>query len=148
MSRDFTPLERYLSNKLSGDDLWLQNITITYKGETKPLYTEDEQAVRLRFRNLAVAMCDSFMKLYKYLEGDKNRNLWIIKLENMQVKMQNAFKKGQKAFEECDVPEIMKKWFVGKLDPCFHYSETNDEMYLDWCKETIEKWRNENETLP
>lgn len=144
MSRDFTPAERYLSNKQSGDDLWLHNFTISYKNESKPLYTEEEQTIRLRFRNLAVAMCDSFLRLYKYLEEDKDRDVWITRLENMQIKMQEAFEKGRVAFfNECDVPETMKNWFIGKLVPCFHYAEPNDEMYLDWCKETVEKWRNE-----
>lgn len=77
MSRDFTPFERYISNKQSGNDLWLQNIKwIDEKtGETKSFFTEEEQTIRKRFRFLAITMGDSFLKLYYQLPEEK-RSSW------------------------------------------------------------------------
>ena len=134
MSRDFTPLERFVSNKQSGYDLWLDNYRLVNMetGEETPVFTEEEQSVRLRYRNLAVAMSDAFLKLYNALpEAVREEKIQL--LEDMQIKLQGAFLKGKEAFNKCELPETMKDWFVGKLDPGFYYSETNDQLYLDWC---------------
>lgn len=142
MSRDFVPYERYKSNKRSGDELYLQNMVFVNPrtGEKKPVYTESEQEIRLKYKNLAVSMCDIFLLLCKRLP-EKDRDDKLAKLEAMQVKMQEAAEKGNAAFESCDVPETMKKWFVGKLDPDFYYSEENDRLYLEWLLKNTEQFR-------
>lgn len=138
MSRDFTPYERYKANQLSGDDLFLHNLVFvnTRSGEEKPMYTDEEQKERLKYKNLAVSMCDIFLQLYKRMP-EESREQRLAKLEAMQVKMQEAAEKGNAAFKACEVPEPMKLWFVGKLDPGFYYSEENDKRYLEWLLESM-----------
>lgn len=131
MSRDFAPAERYYSNKQSGDNLWLHNISFHYEGQTKPMYTDEEQAIRLRYPNLAVAMCSKFLPLYRSIP-EPDREKVLSELEKRQVKLQEAFDKGATEFYSCDVPETMKDWFMGKLDPSFYYAEVNDQLYFDW----------------
>lgn len=131
MSRDFRPVERFASNRQGGDNLWLQNLRFTLNdGESELMLTPEEQEARLRYPNLAVAMCDAFLKLRAACRGKEDV---LVKLEALQVKMQDALLAGKKAFNECDVPQKMKEWFMGDLDPNFYYSEPNDQMYLDWC---------------
>ena len=127
MSRDFTPVQRYISNKDSGYDLWLQNIEIEYGGQKKKLFTEEEQAARLKYRNLAVALSDTFLRVYKDCP-----EATVAKLEEYQIKMQEALEKGSTSLYACDVPKEMKDWFLGRLDPSFYYCEKNDQLFYEW----------------
>ncbi len=52
----------------------------------------------------------------------------------MVIQLQEACKKGKAAFNAADIPEKMKDWFVGRLDPGFYYSEENDKLFCEWCK--------------
>lgn len=151
MSRDFTPHERYLANKNTG--IWLQNLEIANMstGEKRKMYTEEEQAIRLRFPNLAVAMCDTFLALYMHCP-DETRDEQIRKLEELQTRMQKAADEGRQAFAQCEVPETMKQWFLGKLtgqgDTHFYYAEENDKAYLKWCENWLESGMKEYPALP
>jgi len=132
MSRDFTPLERCISNKQSGFDSWLQNIVMQYGEKEWMLFTDEQQKIRHEYKNLAVSMSDSFLELYDRLpEG--NRKAKLNELEQMISELFDACQKGKTAFMMLNVPETVKKWFIGKLDPYFYYAETNDKLFLDWC---------------
>ena len=136
MGRDFTPAERFLANKESGFDVYLQNLEFQV-GESKGrMYTDEEQAIRLRYRNCAVAMSGFFLSLYRHYP-EKERARVFERLEKMIGDMEAAFMKGKTAFFQCDIPQTMKDWFLGRLDKSFHYCEPNDQMFFEWVTENI-----------
>ncbi len=152
MSRDYTPLERYASNKYISQkypgegDMWLHNIEMVNMetGESRKFFTEEEQEIRKHFRFLAITMGDHFLKLYYKLPEEKRESRLYV-LENIIQALQLACEKGKNAFDEADVPETIKEWYVGKLDPDFYYSETNDELFYEWCLEEFFKREEKSE---
>ena len=136
MGRDFTPAERFLANKESGFEVYLQNLEFQVGDSKGRMYTEEEQAIRLRYKICAVAMSGFFLSLYRhYPEEDRHRVFE--KLEKMIGDMEAACLKGKTAFFQCDVPETMKDWFLGRLDKSFHYCEQNDQMFKEWVMENV-----------
>ena len=136
MSRDFTPAERFITNKASGFDSWLQNIEFKYGDKTGWMFSEEDQAIRLRYKNCAVAMSGIFLSLYRHYPEEERERVFD-KLEKYVSDMQDAYLKGSSAFSQCDVPQPMKDWFLGRLDKSFYYCETNDQMFFEWVTENI-----------
>lgn len=138
MSRDFTPIERYISNEESGDDLWLHNFQFVNPktGESMGcMFTDEEQALRMNHKVLAVTMSDAFLRLYKALPEEK-REARLAELEGMLSALLERCKNNRNLrveYPALPFPETLKKWLIGKLDPGFYYSEENDRMFLDWC---------------
>lgn len=138
MSRDFTPKEKLMTEKYMGISIFdfFSNTKICYKDEEKPLYTSEEISNRKQFPlfgKLINKFEFSFFPLSKLERGEEF-------LREKEKELEEWIEKG-----EGDYNSYLVKWFEGELDPCFYYSERNEEMFIEELRnELTERNKKEN----
>ena len=146
MGRDWAPIEHYMSEqeqlKQGRGDLFdfMDGLKLVYpNGETKSLHTPEEMAIRRQFPQLGRLLMDDFMVLYERLtkisggldflhkkdkdladfigaiRTDKEGSRYVVKIEG----------------ENIDMDSYLVKWFTGRLDERFYYSECNNSLFVE-----------------
>ena len=132
MGRDFTPKEKVMAN-VKFKDLYLQNIVRECTdGKRIPMFSEEEQNLRLKYPTLAVTSTRILLDLHKDLPREISETI-ISRVENLIkniIVMDNL-----NDFRAC--PKEAKKWYFGQLDKNFYYSETNDNLFYDFIMQNI-----------
>ena len=139
MSRDFTPRELFLADKLceaGGQSLREMRITMTTpEGKDVPMF-EEQKALQERFPNLGF-LFERLPDLYKSSHFPKSAiDAFVGEVEkNLTTYIQFDCITGGKML--ADIPETLVEWFHGHLDPGFYYHERNDELFLEWLTECL-----------
>lgn len=131
MSRDWTPWEQYAAeqeNVAKGlGDIWdfLKNTVIHLNGETHRLCSDEELTLRKQFPVLGKLISNTgkynFADLYERLSKiDGGVELLSVK----DKELENFIASG-----EGDKDGYLIKWFLGELDPGFHYAEHNNHLF-------------------
>lgn len=131
MSRDWTPAEHYMAEqeriKEGRGDIFsfMEGLRFVQKGEKEQiLHSLEEMAVRRQFPLLGkLLMNNDFMVLHEKLSYIPGGIDFLHKKDNELAKIIET----QKADEE----SYLFKWFVGKLDEGFYYSERNNQMFVE-----------------
>ncbi len=132
MGRDWAPWEQYASeqeNIATGrGDYWhfLKNTVFhSASGEKIRLCSDEELTLRKQFPILGKLMCSngdySFTSLYDKL-SKIDGGLDLLSRKDKELAEFIAYGKGD---ENC----YLIKWFLGKLDPEFYYSEHNHHLF-------------------
>lgn len=132
MGRDWTPWEHYASIEeniaMGRGDYWdfLKNTVMHYaNGETVRLCSDEELALRKQFLVLGKLMCENgdygFTSLYEKL-SKIDGGLDLLSRKDKELAAFIASGKGDK-------DGYLIKWFLGKLDPDFYYSEHNHHLF-------------------
>lgn len=148
MGRDWAPYEHYLSEQrhiqMGYGDLFyfLENMKMVYNGKEEMCCSQEEMAIRRQFPQLGrLLMNHDFMVLYEKLSKidggldllhqrddelatflkagrivNPNTNEYILKVDDI---------------EGIDKDSYLVKWFAGKLDENFYYSERNNELFVE-----------------
>lgn len=127
MGRDFTPKEKVMANA-KFKDLYLQNIVRECtNGKRIPMFSEEEQNLRLKYPTLAVTSTRILLDLHKDLPREISETI-ISRVENLIKNI--IVMDSLNDFRAC--PKEAKDWYLGQLDAHFHYSEVNDKLFYDW----------------
>lgn len=127
MGRDLTPKEMYLMEQQIIDaglgSLWdfMANLTVTHDGVTSRLYTPDDLAKRKQNPFLG-RLFEPYDELYSFLSRAPGG---LALLSRYEKELNDYIKTGH---GNLDSPLI--KWYEGKLDPHFHYRETNNKLFF------------------
>ena len=149
MSRDWTPLEHYLSEQSQikrgyGDIFnFMESLKMVYSDGTKVvLHSPEEMAIRRQFPTLGRLFMDGFMELYERLSKDP-RGLDFLHKKDAELE---AYLKAREFQITEDSPErvvvnakswegnkdsYLIQWFEGRLDENFYYSERNNELFIE-----------------
>ncbi len=130
MSRDWTPREHYASiqaNVAEGHgDYWhfLEKSVMSFNGSLTRLYPDEEIVLRKQFPVLGKLITNvgdyNFVSLYKKLSAiDGGLDL----LSAKDKELTDFISSG-----EGDKEGYLIKWFLGELDPAFHYATYNDRL--------------------
>lgn len=129
MSRDFTPAETYAFwqqiQKQGGESLLdsMESTLFSYNGKTSPLYSEESMKNRRQYPLLGSLYAGRFDDLYGLLTKTENGTGLLKKIENeLNTIIQT---------KEGNENSYVFKWFVGDLDPGFHYSQENDRLFFE-----------------
>lgn len=129
MSRDFTPRQSLFAEEYTGTSLWsiMENGYFSCDGEKIPFCDSDELAVRKQYPLLG-KLINNFSDMYAELAGI-NGGLNVLRNKDNELAAYVDQKKG-------DPESYLIRWFEGKLDKNFYYSERNEEMF---CEELIKE---------
>lgn len=124
MSRDFTPKQSLEAEKYTGVSLWdiMEGSTFTVDGKSKPFYTAEQIMVRKNYPLLG-KLVNKFEELYARLSEVKG-GLDILQEKDAQLAQFIETGKG-------DADSYLIKWFEGRLDAWFYYSEWNEKLFCD-----------------
>lgn len=130
MSRDWAPFEHYLSEqehiKAGRGDLFafLENLTFHYADGTKVvLNPPEEMAIRRQFPMLGKLLMDDFMELHGRLSRIDGGIDFLHRKDDELAKFVET--------KQADENSYLFKWFMGKLDERFYYSERNNALFLE-----------------
>lgn len=124
MSRDWTPYEQLMAEQILEGKTWTdvaEGLTISINEKSRPMYPAEEIAVMKEYNYLGRLYGDNLYHLYK--EGFE-KSLSAVEKELAEF-IENGMKLGN---------TVVGKWFYGKLDPGFYYSETNNELFADYIR--------------
>lgn len=132
MGRDWAPYEHYLSEqhqiKMGYGDLFdfLESLKMEYNGKSEVCCTPEEMTIRRQFPQLGRLMMNhSFMELYEKLSKiEGGLDLLHKRDDELATVIEN---KGH----GCNESSYLVKWFAGKLDDHFYYSERNDQLFVE-----------------
>lgn len=131
MSRNWTPREQYLADKYmtanGHKSLRNQNFIITYNNVSKPMMSAKEMKVRAQYSELGFLFDNLYILYNKMKEHPRYRNRVLSEIDNQIKSLENNELKG--------VDSIVEKWFNGKLDEHFYYSERNNEVFGNYILE-------------
>lgn len=136
MSRDFTPEEAYLfeqANRKWGYTSILdsmERMTFTYNGITRPLYSKESMENRRKYPLLG-SLYHPFDKLYSFLSQVSGGTELLQQHENA---LKEYIETGRG-----DKDSFLIKWYEGKLDTNFHYSNRNDAMFFACVQDEVGK---------
>ena len=134
MSRDLTPKEAYFmylaSEKARHGSVWdfMENLTLTYDGETLPVHSKEEIALRKQYPMLG-HLYDQFPTLYDHL-SKKEGGLHLLRQRENELNAYISSKEGDKS-------SYIIQWYLGELDQGFYYSNLNDQMLLEAFMEEV-----------
>lgn len=130
MSRDWTPAEHYVVEqrhiKEGRGDIFdfLENLKFVYEdGREEALHSPEEMALRRQFPMLGKLLMDDFMALYEKLSGLPGGIEFLHKKDDELSKIIET--------KAADENSYLFKWFTGRLDERFYYSERNNELFLE-----------------
>lgn len=130
MSRDWAPFEHYLSEKehikAGRGDLFafLENLTFHYAdGRKEVLNPPEEMAIRRQFPMLGKLLMDDFMELHGRLSRIDGGIDFLHRKDDELARFVET--------RQTDEENYLIKWFLGKLDEHFYYSDRNNEMFLE-----------------
>lgn len=144
MSRDLTPYELHLLEqdaiKHGGKSLldFTGNIVFHYKGEEVPYFSEADMRIRKQYPQLG-KLLNHFEKVYDTLSKIDN-GLDVLARCDQEL---NSYINTQTG----DVLSPVIRWFKGELDSAFYYSETNDELFLEYMCKEAERMCQKKESL-
>lgn len=147
MSRDWAPFEHYLVEqrqiKQGYGSFWdmVKSSEICYAGkEPERMYSDEEIALRRRFPFIGRFLFDDFPKLYSQL-SDIEGGIDFLHAKDLELA---AFLEASKVTESgpthfvlkvddigADMDSYLMKWFAGKLDENFYYSERNNQLFIE-----------------
>ena len=135
MSRDFTPLELYLVNEdrkkqgfESFEDLKIEYVTPN--GEKYPLETDEFTHYKKQYKNLGFLYVDGMRKLVdKYGVNNDTLNNTFHNIEKDLTDVISCI--GNKNSDK-QLNKTVEKWFLGKLDESFYYSDQNNQLFGDY----------------
>ena len=128
MSRDWTPHEHYAVNKYheehGGPTAWdIYEHTVVHMGNETFAYCEKEElALRKQFP-LFGFLLNTFPEVHKSLSGIPG-GVDLLKKREEELSAYIETGTGDKS-------SALIRWFEGKLDPCFYYSEHNEELFRE-----------------
>lgn len=130
MGRDWTPLEHYLVEQRQmqrGDGtIWdfLESLAFCHEdGTTEKFHSAEEMALRKQFPELGRLLMDDFMELYERL-AKINGGVELLHKKDDELARFIA-SKGKDSQEP-----LVVKWFLGKLDEHFYYSDKNNRVFV------------------
>ena len=147
MSRDWTPLELYVSEqhqlKQGYGDLFdfmdgLKLIDVD-DGKEEILHTSGEMAIRRQFPQLGRLLMDDFMELHERLSHISGGIDFLHRKDKQLADFIGAIrigKHGSRLAVKIDdnginADSYLVKWFTGRLDEHFYHCERNNEMFVE-----------------
>lgn len=147
MSRDWAPFEYYLSEqrqiKQGYGSFWdmVKSLEIHVDGkEPEQLFSDEEIALRRKFPFIGRFLFDDFPKLYSQLSKIED-GIDILHAKDLELA---TFLEASKVSESgpthfvlkvddicVDMDSYLMKWFAGKLDENFYYSERNNQLFIE-----------------
>lgn len=126
MSRNWTPeemlmVEKTLPNGATWRDM-TKSMTITFKGQTSPMVKEEDNNILDSYDYLGRLYPDNLCGVYRKLkEVDK-----LSVLEEVENELKNYIENN---VGDKETPLI--RWYHGKLDSNFYYSEYNNQLLAE-----------------
>ena len=131
MSRDYTPQQIYAVTK-EFPDLYLSNLHYKMGDKEWDAYTKEEMEVRKKFPHISTTFCDRFIALYNWIpDKDKEAFAGVIDGFIQQIEKDDDYDN----ICNSTVPETLRRWYLGQLDPNFYYHEDNDDLFYQWCQD-------------
>lgn len=149
MSRDWTPFENFIYEQSSinrgfGDifDFMENSKWVFPDSPEKPLHSPEEMAIRRQFPCLGKYLMKGFHDLYERLEAIEG-GIELLHQKDVELAAYisaREYKITERSPEEIIVhskpwqgnsESYLVRWFVGELDPNFHFSERNDELFIE-----------------
>lgn len=147
MGRDWAPFESYLSEqrqiKEGYGSFWdmVKSSEICLAGkEPVRMYSDEEIALRRNFPFIGRFLFDDFPKLYGYLSAIEG-GIDLLHAKDLELA---SFLEASKVTESgpnnfvlkvddigVDMNSYLMKWFAGKLDENFYYSERNNQLFIE-----------------
>lgn len=147
MSRDLAPFEAYLVEqqqiKEGHGSFWdmVKTLELHLVGkEPERVYSDEEIALRRRFPFIGRFLFNDFPKLFGQL-SEIEGGIDFLHAKDLELA---AFLEASKVTESgpnsfvlkvddvgIDMDSYLMKWFAGKLDESFHYSERNNQLFME-----------------
>lgn len=147
MGRDWAPFEHYLveqrQTKMGYGSFWdmVKSSEICLAGkEPVRMYSDEEIALRRGFPFIGRFLFDDFPKLYSQL-SEIEGGIDFLHAKDLELA---SFLEASKVTESgpnhfvlkvddigVDMDSYLMKWFVGKLDENFYYSERNNQLFIE-----------------
>ena len=139
MSRDFTPRELLLAEKTLPEgktwrDMGKSLVFVRPDGTKEPMYNSKTDDFIYQFDyigRIGFEMARTFIRMMGGLDGNEEfiKNAFEY-VENRLVCLINT--------DTCD-DEYLEKWFNGKLDPGYYYSEENNYVFASYLMQIMEE---------
>ena len=147
MGRDWAPFEHYMSEqrllKEHGDLFdFLDGLKFVHTdGREEIVNPPEEMAIRRQFPQLGRLLMDDFMELHKklsaipggidFLHKKDNELATFLKAGRIVNPNTNEYILKVDDIEGIDEDSYLVKWFAGRLDEHFYYSERNNELFVE-----------------
>lgn len=121
MGRDYTPRQLHAADVVYG---FSKNRTVIQNprtGEEKVLYDPDSEETK-KYPNLSFLFGNWLRNILKEYGADSHSAL-----EGVEKRLDEIVRTDR---GENDDPLYL--WYIGKLDPCFHYHEDNSELLREY----------------
>lgn len=146
MSRDWAPIEHYLSEqwqiKKGYGDLFafLEGLKfVSVDGKEEIINPPEEMAIRRQFPQLGRLLMDHFMELHERLSKIPGGIEFLHKKDNELADLIGAMKISKTGShyvvnvddKDLDADSYLVKWFTGSLDEHFYRCERNHELFVE-----------------
>lgn len=152
MSKDWTPCELYHADKFAVSQGWPSYRTLsptifdTETGEQVPVISQAEMEARKPFKEISFLFSDWYV-LYMSIDA-KIRDEVFHYVDDILVQVINDYELNLHPSVSKHY-QIIKKWYLGKLDPGFYYNNRNNEAlshFILWLVDNKEYRQKEKPT--
>lgn len=139
MSKDWTPREFVIADKIGGITKTKQVMTVSLgEGKTESVVFYDPDSDMSRRYHWLSYLVDDFSKEL-WVSANKN-SAFAARLSQVELYVESLANATMEGNPYPNVPEPIRSWFTGKLDPGFYYNERNTGLFVKWLVDYCSRW--------
>ena len=141
MSKDWTPREFVIADKIGGITKTKQVMTVSLgEGKTESVVFYDPDSDMSRRYHWLSYLVDDFSKEL-WVSANKN-SAFAARLSQVELYVESLANATMEGKPYPNVPEPIRSWFTGKLDPGFYYNERNTGLFVNIFKQPLINYRD------